>query len=303
MNPTVTIGMCVYNGEKTLALAICSIIRQDFPHHQMELVFVDDGSQDASLKIISEYVSKMDIKTRVFKTKWQGVGPARNLIVNCALGNYILWVDSDEVLTPNYVKKQVQFMNSHPDVGITSGLVKLVPENLILNLELVPDALSRLHYGKPRSFLWKTDKMPGTGASTFRITALREVEGFDESIVGAGEDQDVAKRMQTAGWLIKYNEAEFYEFHGGLKSFRDLWKKYLWYGYGCHRIFCRDRRIFSLPRMSIMAGFATGFFYSLIAYKVFHQKVVFLLPVHYSLKLTAWMFGFMKAQIRVRQNL
>jgi glycosyltransferase involved in cell wall biosynthesis len=301
MKPLVTIGMCARNSERTVGAAVQSIVNQGFPHDLIEIIFVDDGSNDHTPQILFDYVRKINIKSKFIQTKSRGLGPARNLIYRNALGDFILWVDADEILTHDYLEKQVHFMESHPEVGITSGIVKLNPKNFILNLELIPEIVNRLNYEKPKSFLWKTDKMPGTGASTYRMAALRGVNGFHESLTGVGEDQDIAKRIQNLVWLIRYNDAGFYEFHGGLATFEDLWKKYLWYGYGCKKIYGRERRIFSLPRMSPLAGFATGFFYSLSAYRLFHQKAVFFLPFHYSFKMTAWMLGFMKSQIRIRR--
>src|ERR1035437_3440246 len=119
MKPIITIGMCLHNCENTLSKAIKSISDQDFPHEKMQIVFVDDGSTDCTLKIAEAYAPKMDIKTKIFKTEWRGLGIARNLILDNADGEYITWVDGDELLTPNYIRKQVEFMQKNPDVGIT----------------------------------------------------------------------------------------------------------------------------------------------------------------------------------------
>ena len=62
-------------------------------------------------------------------------------------------------------------------------------------------------------------------------------------------------------------------------------------------LYRKNRKLFSLPRMSPPAGFITGFFYSLIAYKLLHLKMVFLLPFHFALKQIAWSLGFIKSQI------
>jgi glycosyltransferase involved in cell wall biosynthesis len=297
MAPIVTIGMCCRNSEELIGAAIESIGNQDFPHEKMQFVLVDDGSEDRTLSVARHYISKIDVQTKIFQTKWRGLGPARNLILNNADGEYIIWVDTDEILTKSYVRKQVEFMDENPQVGITSGLVNFDSQNIVLTLEHIPDVVNRLNYGKPRSKIWKTQKLPGTGAATFRVKALKQVNGFDQRLKGVGEDQDVAKRIEDAGWYIKVNEAKFFELHGGMTNFKDLWKKYQWYGQGCQVIYCRDRRLFSLPRMSPPAGFLAGLFYSLVAYKLFRQKKVFLLPIHYCFKLSAWMMGFLQSQM------
>jgi glycosyltransferase involved in cell wall biosynthesis len=297
MKPVVTIGMCLRNCERILSDAIDSIIEQDFPHELMEIIFVDDGSEDNTLRIVTEYVSRMDIEAKVFQTKWQGLGPARNLIVSNADGEYIIWVDADEILTKDYVNKQVEFMEQNPNVGITAGVVQTITGNLILNLELIPGIVDHMLSEKPRSHIWKSEKLPGTGGAAFRVKALRQVNGFDERLKGVGEDQDVAKRIRNASWSIRLNNATFYERHGGMSTLNDLWKKYLWYGYGNQKLYRKNRELFSLLRMSPPAGFMAGLFYSLVAYKLLHQKEVFLLPFHFSLKMTAWTLGFIKGQI------
>ena len=298
MKSLVTVGICVRNGENMLKNAVNSIINQDFPEKQLQLIFVDDGSEDSTPKIISDYVSRLGDQAKSFRTAWKGLGHARNQIVNNADGEYILFVDADQILTSNYLKIQLETLEKYPEVGITAGVFKTVPGNLILNLEVIPYIVNQRNYLKPKNFIWKTDKLIGTGGTTFRVKALREVNGFDERIKGSGEDTDLVLRIKKAGWLIRPNMAELYELHGGLSKPKDLWKKYFWYGYGCQRTVRQTREAFSIPRMTPIAGLVAGVFYSLQAYKFLYKKTVFLLPFHFGLKLTAWTFGFMKGQIQ-----
>lgn len=298
MKPEVTIGLCLHNSENTIAKAIQSICDQDYPHEKMQVFFVDDGSTDQTLKMVQAYISKMDIQTKVFKTEWRGLGFARNLIVENADGKYIMWVDADEVLTPRYTRKQVDFMEKNADVGITAGIFGLVQGNLVLNLELLPAIVNHVFFDKPPNFLWKTRKVIGTGGTTFRTNVLRRVNGFNSQFKGAGEDVDVATRIRNLGWLIKLNDGVFYEFHNGMSTFTDLLKKYYWYGYGCQQLYVENRDAFSLLRMTPIPSFVAGFLFSLEAYKLFHKKLFFLLPIHYGFKMIGWTFGFMYHQIK-----
>jgi glycosyltransferase involved in cell wall biosynthesis len=298
MKTKVTIGMCLHNCQNTLPKAIESISDQDFPHEKMQIILVDDGSKDCTLEIAEAYASKIDIQTKVFKTGWRGVGAARNLVLGNADGEYITWVDSDEILTESYIRKQVEFMEKNPGVAITAGVVSLVPGNLVLNLELMTGIVVHAMFDRPSSFLWKTRKVPGTGGATFRAQALRQANGFCERFKEAGEDVDVAIRIRNSGWLIQLNDAVYYELHNGMSTIMDLLKKYYRYGYGCQTLYVENREAFSLPRMTPLAGFITGFLYSLAAYKLFFRKSVFLLPVHYSFKMVGWIIGFMSSQIK-----
>jgi glycosyltransferase involved in cell wall biosynthesis len=294
----VTIGICVRNGENMLPNSVDSIISQDFPAEQLQIIFVDDGSVDSTPEIINRYLPLFGNRAKFFKTSWMGLGHARNLIVKEADGEFILFVDADEILTPEYVKTQVVTLQKHSQVAITSGIFKTVPGNFILSLEVAPYIVNQKNYGKPKTLLWKNDKLIGTGGTAFRAQAIRQAGGFDESIKGAGEDTDLILRIKKAGWHLKPNMAELYELHSGLSKPRDLWKKYFWYGYGCQKSYHKTGSAFSLPRMTPMVGFVTGMFYSFPAYKFLYQKQVFLLPLHFGFKHVAWIFGFMKGQIQ-----
>jgi glycosyltransferase involved in cell wall biosynthesis len=297
----VTVGICVKNGEKMLPNAIDSILNQNYPRELIQLILVDDGSTDTTPQILKKYVDQYPDQARAFKSSWQGLGSARNYIVGKADGKYLIFVDADEILTPNYIKTQIQVMEDNPKVGITAGVFKTVPNNFVLNLEVAPNIVNQKSYGKPKNFIWKTEKLIGTGGTAFRTQAIREVNGFDTSIKGAGEDLDLVIRIKKAGWLLVANDGELYELHGGLKTPQALLKKYYWYGYGCQRTYNKTGCAFSVPRMTPLAGLATGLFYSFPAYRYLRQKQMFLLPIHYGLKLTAWTCGFMKGQLQ-KQN-
>lgn len=296
----VTVGICVRDGERLLPSAVNSLLKQDFSPERLQIIFVDDGSRDRTPQIIKEFVALLGNRTKSFKSTWKGLGHARNLIVGMADGELILFLDADQILTPSYVKKQVEVMQENPSVGITAGVFRTVPDNFILNLEVAPHIVNQRNYGKQKNFIWKTSKLIGTGGTTFRTKAIRQVNGFDERIKGAGEDTDLVLRIKKAGWLIQPNPAEFYELHGGLSTPRDLWRKYFWYGFGCQKSFQQTRDAFSLPRMTPLAGFVTGLFYSFPAYKFLRQKQLFLLPLHYGFKHIAWTCGFIKGQLQTQ---
>jgi hypothetical protein len=189
-------------------------------------------------------------------------------------------------------------MEDNPKVGITAGVFKTVPHNFVLNLEVAPNIVNQKSHGKPRSFIWKTEKLIGTGGTAFRTQAIREANGFDTTIKGAGEDLDLVIRIKKAGWLLVANDAELYELHGGLSTPHALLRKYYWYGYGCQRTYNKTGAAFSVPRMTPLAGVVTGLLYSFPAYRYLYQKQMFLLPIHYGLKLSAWTCGFMKGQLQ-----
>lgn len=285
MKPKITIGVCVRNCEDYVKAAIDSIVDQDFPHERMELIFVDDGSTDNTLSIIKDSVLKMDMKVKVFHHEWKGLGAARNVVVDNAEGEYIVWVDGDMILPKNHVRKQVEFMEQNPKVGIAKAKYGMLPrENIVVVLENIPFIVYDSKDGSVNS------KLPGTGGSIYRVDAIKQVGGFDSRLKGVGEDQDAAFRVKVTGWLIERSSALFYERR--VQTWKDLWQKYFWYGYGDHDLYRKNRDIFSLYKMVPIAGFVAGALYTLDAYRLTRRKSVFLLPFHFAFKMTAWCFGF-----------
>jgi glycosyltransferase involved in cell wall biosynthesis len=292
MKPRVTIGVCVRNSAATLHEAIESIILQDYPHELMEAVFVDDGSEDETLSIINRHVPKMNMPARVYHQEWRGLGPTRNLIVKNAEGDYIIWVDGDMILPRDHVRKQVEFMELNPRVGIAKARYGSCPkENVVGLLEDMGYVAVDAKYGGKA-----TSRVLGTGGSIYRVEAIRHVGGFDDQIIGVGEDMDAEHRIRDARWLT-YMGAPAFFFERRRKTWKGVWNENFWHGYGGYRMFHKTDGVLALCSMTPLAGLLVGAWYSTVAYKLTRRKLVFLLPLQYAFKRIAWCFGFIKAQI------
>ncbi|WP_455640378.1 glycosyltransferase family 2 protein [Parabacteroides sp.] len=91
----------VYNSELYLEKCLDSLLEQSYP--DFEVLLIDDGSTDKSGAICDEYAKK-DTRFRVFHQKNEGVSAARNKGLSVARGKYISFVDSDDWVTPDYLK-------------------------------------------------------------------------------------------------------------------------------------------------------------------------------------------------------
>lgn len=94
----ISIIIPVYNAEKYLCRTVDSILSQNSLDY--ELLLVDDGSKDCSGKICDEY-ARQDNRVRVFHKQNGGVSSARNLGIDKATGEWILFVDSDDMVLPS----------------------------------------------------------------------------------------------------------------------------------------------------------------------------------------------------------
>ncbi len=115
MKPLISVIVPVYNNEKYLCECLESIIAQTY--HNIQIITVDDGSTDASGKILDQYAVK-DRRIEVYHIQNSGVSTARNIGLKHVAGEYITFVDSDDALSLDmYDILLDQFMNKN-DVDI-----------------------------------------------------------------------------------------------------------------------------------------------------------------------------------------
>ncbi|MCL5126496.1 MAG: glycosyltransferase family 2 protein [Deltaproteobacteria bacterium] len=126
MTIPVSVVMPVYNSQDFLPEAIESILSQTF--RDFEFIIVDDCSTDNSAAIALDY-QKRDARIRIHHHEQNtGIVGARNTGLELAQGKYIAWMDSDDVSMPERLAKQFLFMQSHPEVGITSTNAIMIDE-------------------------------------------------------------------------------------------------------------------------------------------------------------------------------
>ena len=90
-----SIIIAVYNKEKYIGQTIESILKQKYENY--ELILIDDGSTDSSYEICKEYANK-NKKIRFLHHKNEGVSVTRNRGLQVAKGEYVLFVDADDLL-------------------------------------------------------------------------------------------------------------------------------------------------------------------------------------------------------------
>lgn len=96
--PLVSVIMPVFNGEEFLHEAIDSVLRQTF--QDFELIIVDDGSTDRSVEILKKYENQ-DSRVKLLYSDHAGAGEARNNALKIAVGEYLCFVDSDDLFNKN----------------------------------------------------------------------------------------------------------------------------------------------------------------------------------------------------------
>ncbi len=111
--PLITAAMPTYNAEKYISAAIDSVLNQTFK--DFELLIINDGSVDQTLKIISSYKDKRIRLIDLDRNK--GIAYCRNLALRKARGEFIAWTDSDDLNEPTRFEKQIYFLQHNLDFG------------------------------------------------------------------------------------------------------------------------------------------------------------------------------------------
>lgn len=136
--PLVTVGIPFYNSEKYLSAAVKSTLNQT--HTNLEIILLDDGSTDSSLKIAQEF-EKNDKRVKVISDGENFGLPKRlNQLSKLAKGKYYARMDADDIMFSNRIATQVLFLLKNPQVDLLgTGLIAIDNNTGILGLRRVGD--------------------------------------------------------------------------------------------------------------------------------------------------------------------
>lgn len=125
----VSVIVPVYNLEQTIEKCVESVLNQTYKN--FELLLLDDGSKDNSLKVIKKYEKLKNVK--VFTQKNHGVSFTRNKGIKEAKGKYITFVDGDDYVDKEYIEKLVDTIEKEKSDIVISGYRRVNEENAILH--------------------------------------------------------------------------------------------------------------------------------------------------------------------------
>jgi len=120
--PKVSVIIATYNRAYFVSCAIDSVLSQTFK--DFELIMVDDGSIDNTSEVLKKYSSSIYYIYQENK----GRAEARNTGIKVARGNYIAFLDDDDIWLPEKLEKQVIFLDSHPDIGLVHTVTDVIDE-------------------------------------------------------------------------------------------------------------------------------------------------------------------------------
>jgi glycosyltransferase involved in cell wall biosynthesis len=219
---TVSVIVAARNSAATLPFCLQALRAQDYP--DLEIIVVDDGSDDGTATVASE------AGVRVVRTPAVGASLARNLGIEVASGEVVAFTDGDCVADPGWARALVEALQSTGATGVGGRQVNVFPPaqgRLREGFEAffrVASVVSDYTRGDDRP---RPVKHNASCCSAYRIGPLREVGGFAAGL-WPGEDVDLDLRLAARGGTFHYVPTAIVHHHrpGTFAWFRRMMRRY-----------------------------------------------------------------------------
>jgi glycosyltransferase involved in cell wall biosynthesis len=190
---TVDVIIPVYNGEKYIAAALDSALRQTYP--PQSIIVVDDGSTDHTGDIVLGMKEISTLKIVYVKKANGGSSSARNVGLACAQSAWIAFLDTDDVWLENKLQAQIHVIENTPfkNLGVVYGRYTLI-DGAGRDITHLPVHPPKLRGNIFESLLSANQIFGSASAALIRRVCFEEVGGFDENLQAA-EDWDMWLRI------------------------------------------------------------------------------------------------------------
>ena len=198
----VSVIIPAYNVEYCIEQAINSVLGQT--HKNLELIIVDDGSTDSTYQVIKKSLSTVKIKFIFISTDNKGSCAAKNLALEKAKGEFVAFLDADDLWEPRKLEHQVKCISrdSH-SIGVGCSYIKFL-DNTNKKTNII-----NFSWNKETIFKWMILDEEGPGLNStimLRTSILREVGGFDESLGSMADDLELTWRLHLVGNIIELQD-------------------------------------------------------------------------------------------------
>lgn len=191
----VSIIVPVYNAEKSLGYCVSSILNQTY--RDIEVILVNDGSTDGSLKICNNY-KEIDARIKVIDIPNGGVGNARNVGIQFSEGEYIQFADADDSVDPVMVERMVNIVETYKVDIAMCGFEKITLDDKYLPVEKVSfssevlgkECIMLQENFKKRlpTILWKTSLLECSWNKIYKANIIKENNIQFPTEISLGED-------------------------------------------------------------------------------------------------------------------
>ena len=176
LNPRYSFIVPAYNSGECIGKCISSIVTQSFS--SWELIVVDDGSNDATPGIVDGY-AKSESRIRAIHTPHKGVAHARNVGLESARGEYVIFVDCDDWIESEYLKQVENSLKDDADINIMGISIDYCGEDGSVYYSEIKGCASYLYYSSDEifdnvGFILKTMNMESACLKSYRRSFLNK---------------------------------------------------------------------------------------------------------------------------------
>lgn len=224
-NELISIVMPAYNSAETIGDSILSATRQS--HKKLELIIVDDGSTDETSKIC-EHHARTDSRIKYFYQKNSGVSSARNLGIEMSDGDYVSFLDADDLWEKDKIEIQLSERSHHDDIVLT-GLQRFSSDDRstsLLSKTSPPVYTHRAEYARKILNL-PNNEMAIFGTALVPKIHLKVAGVFDEKLASS-EDWELWLRLAFKFPFVNVDQPlRLYRKHSGSLTKRTKLKETL----------------------------------------------------------------------------
>lgn len=196
-----------YNAEKYVAETLECCLKQTYK--DIEVVLVDDGSSDNSYDIAKQF--EADARVQVYRQPNSGACVARNLAFEKSSGDFIMYLDADDLICDNYVESLVNSLEGKEQNVIATGQWDRFRKDI--TEAKFPQLTVYRNYNKGFELLldlWQTGEMLACTSYLVPRCLVEKVGGWDEKILKNQDGEFFARVLINAGEIVHVPEAKFY---------------------------------------------------------------------------------------------
>src|SRR5215468_3471435 len=215
-NDVVSVTLVTYNSGRFIKRCIESVLAQRYPHK--EIIIVDNASTDGTVDILEQFEDRCEI---YYNEENIGFAAAQNQAIRLSNGDWVLTLNPDVLLLPNFIQSLVDAAQLHPRIGTVCGKLLTmtahfeIPEKpvvdstgiyfnpMLRHLDRGSQEVDNGHYLQYEYVFGAT-----AAAALYRRAMIEDIsldgEFFDSDFFSYREDADVAWRAQLLGWRCIY---------------------------------------------------------------------------------------------------
>jgi cellulose synthase/poly-beta-1,6-N-acetylglucosamine synthase-like glycosyltransferase len=221
--PRVSIIVPAYNEEKGISGTVDSLLDMDY--QDKEIILINDGSKDDTLKIMREYAKKYPTLIRVLDKLNSGKSDSLNQGLDLCTGELIGVLDADAFVLKDTLKKMVGYFDHEKTMAVTPSIKIWNPKTILERIQYV-EFLTSSYMRKVLSFLGAVPIAPGC-FTIFRREFLDKYGGWDTSTIT--EDIELSLRIESKRFFVE-NAIDANVYTQGVKDFDVLKRQRLrWY--------------------------------------------------------------------------